>query len=206
MINSNYRGYLLVAGIAAACISLLWPYVLYTPTKPNSGCDTSLPKFNITGQSQVCIALAEALPENVYSEQNSCFHEIVLGAYANQAREETPTCIVQLYNAQQVSSALKVLKAEFDSTKRLTFAVRSGGHAPGPGRSSIHGGVLIDLGPINDVTVSEDRKSTIIGTGARWGDVYSTLEALGLAVAGGRDADVGVGGLALGGECDYRSQ
>lgn len=38
-----------------------------------------------------------------------------------------------------------------------------------------------------------------IGTGARWGDVYTTLEAEGAMVTGGRVSHVGIGGLLLGG-------
>lgn len=38
-----------------------------------------------------------------------------------------------------------------------------------------------------------------VGAGARWLGVYEALEPLGLAVAGGRNGNVGVGGLLLGG-------
>ena len=39
-----------------------------------------------------------------------------------------------------------------------------------------------------------------IGPAARWGKVYTNLEKHGLTVAGGRAANVGVGGLVLGGK------
>lgn len=45
-----------------------------------------------------------------------------------------------------------------------------------------------------------------IGGGATWIDAYLHLETLGLAVAGGRNAAVGVGGLTLGGDIPIRFQ
>jgi FAD/FMN-containing dehydrogenase len=79
------------------------------------------------------------------------------------------------------------------------FAIKSGGHDRSPGSSNAKGGVTIDLVRLNRVDVSKDRKSVKIGTGLRWVDVYRKLEEEGLMVVGGRVADVGVGGLTLGG-------
>lgn len=44
-----------------------------------------------------------------------------------------------------------------------------------------------------------------VGVGNRWAQVYSQLDALGIAIGGGRVASVGVGGLTLGGKCFHRS-
>lgn len=49
------------------------------------------------------------------------------------------------------------------------------------------------------VKVNEDRAVARVGAGASWLDVYLFLDGLGVAVAGGRNAAVGVGGLTLGG-------
>lgn len=49
------------------------------------------------------------------------------------------------------------------------------------------------------VTVSENKTLASVGAGASWLDVYLYLDGLGVAVAGGRNAAVGVGGLTLGG-------
>ncbi|EXL97321.1 hypothetical protein FOIG_10367 [Fusarium odoratissimum NRRL 54006] len=50
-------------------------------------------------------------------------------------------------------------------------------------------------------SVSLDKRSTIasIGAGAKWLDVYQHLDGSGVQVAGGRNGNVGVGGLLLGG-------
>ena len=59
--------------------------------------------------------------------------------------------------------------------------------------------MVIDLSRINEVSVSKDQTTTTIGAGARWIQVSEKLDPMGLAVAGGRSANVGVGGLVLGG-------
>ena len=58
---------------------------------------------------------------------------------------------------------------------------------------------MIDLSRLNQVTPSEDLSSVTVGPGNRWGQVYSKLDSLGIAIGGGRVATVGVGGLTLGG-------
>ena len=68
------------------------------------------------------------------------------------------------------------------------------------GAASIKGGVVIDLRLFCEVTPSEDESSVVIGTGAKWMDVSKVLDEKGLAVVGGRNSAVGVGGLTLGGK------
>ena len=80
------------------------------------------------------------------------------------------------------------------------FAVKSGGHAAFAGASNIQNGITIDLINLKQVKVSDDRTLTRVGVGNRWLDVYSKLDKQGLSVVGGRVADIGVGGLTLGGE------
>jgi FAD/FMN-containing dehydrogenase len=80
------------------------------------------------------------------------------------------------------------------------FAMKSGGHDRTPGSSNADGGVTIDLVRLNEVKISKNRKNVRLGAGLRWLDVYSALEKEGLLVVGGRVADVGIGGLTLGGE------
>ena len=59
---------------------------------------------------------------------------------------------------------------------------------------------MIDLSLFNEVTPSDDGSSVVLGTGARWRDVSRALEDKGIAVVGGRNSAVGVGGLVLGGQ------
>lgn len=56
------------------------------------------------------------------------------------------------------------------------------------------------------VTVSGDEAIASVGAGASWLDVYLYLDGLGVAVAGGRNGAVGVGGLTLGGHSFHLSK
>ncbi|KAI1131075.1 hypothetical protein F5Y10DRAFT_234201 [Nemania abortiva] len=113
----------------------------------------------------------------------------------------TPHCAIQPLNASQVSTSLRII--EFFSAQ---FAVRSGGHSPNPGWASIgQQGVLLDLQHLNNISLSSDGTYASLGPGARWGDVYATLDAEKAVVAGGREPTIGVGGLVLGGGLSHVS-
>ena len=106
-----------------------------------------------------------------------------------------PTCVVLPRSSQDISRTLKII-----NFFQVKFAVRSGGHSPNPGWSSINNpGLLIDLQRFNEVTVNSDRSVASLGPGGRWGDVYAALDPYGVSVIGGRIPHVGVGGLILGG-------
>lgn len=105
-------------------------------------------------------------------------------------------CIVNPTTAQEVATAVKIL-TKYESK----FAVRSGGHNYIPGFASTNeSGVLISLSLLNDVTLSDDKRTVQAGAGARWNDVYAPLTANGLTAVGAREGFVGVGGLILGGK------
>lgn len=72
-------------------------------------------------------------------------------------------------------------------------------HAPFAGAANIDQGITIDLSNLNQVTPSADLTMVTVGPGNRWSDVYIKLDALGIAIGGGRVGTVGVGGLTLGG-------
>lgn len=86
---------------------------------------------------------------------------------------------------------------------KARFNVKAGGHVPFEGGSNVNNGVTIDLIYLNQITVSNDEKIVSLGPAARWIDVSQRLDKMGLAVVGGRAADVGVAGLILGGGISY---
>ncbi|KAF2651117.1 FAD-binding domain-containing protein [Lophiostoma macrostomum CBS 122681] len=158
--------------------------------------------------------LSKELPDIVLLPNSpthiSAFRQSTASYWAKQESEATPAIIPQPKNALSLSTAMKLINRTFtdcitstDPERRADveglFAIRSGGHSPISGAASVCNGVLIDMRSFDDVEISEDGKSVRIGVGARWGDVYSALEERGLAVVGGRNAEVGVGGLVLGG-------
>ncbi|KAF3025040.1 hypothetical protein E8E14_014367 [Neopestalotiopsis sp. 37M] len=115
-------------------------------------------------------------------------------SYWSSSAKLKPACILQPKSTTEVAAALKVLVSAGQP-----FAVRSGGHTNWAGSNNIQDGVTLDLGSLDTVTVSSDRATADIGPGARWRDVYAELHKSKLAVAGGREGNVGVAGLLLGG-------
>lgn len=80
-----------------------------------------------------------------------------------------------------------------------SFAVKGRGHARNPDDSISAGGVTIDMRNMKSIEVSPDRRSARLGSGNTLYTLYYGLEAYNLTMTGGRVADVGLGGYALGG-------
>ena len=159
--------------------------------------------------SMLSKSLASALPDSViFPHDAPAFKQLMNSYWAQQECEVTPACVLRPRDAQQLCTAVTILKREYDERGKRAgeeeteglFAVRSGGHSPVPGAASIKEGVVIDLGLFCKVTPSEDGTSVAIGAGAKWMDVSKVLDERDLAVIGGRNSAVGVGGLTLGGK------
>lgn len=153
--------------------------------------------------------LASALPNSVIFPHDAvAFKQSMNSYWAQQECEVIPACVVRPHNVRQLCTAVTVLQREYVEREKQAgeqkaeglFAIRGGGHSPISGAASIKGGVVIDLGLFCEVTPSEDGSSVAIGAGAKWMDVSKVLDDKGLAVVGGRNSAVGVGGLTLGGK------
>ena len=128
--------------------------------------------------------------------------------WSQQEQTVTPNCVVQPLTTQDVAAAIFVLSVLSNQTRfsnECKFAVKGGGHTPQRGAANQAAGVTIDLAAFKQVNVSPDRKTTRIGPGSRWGDIYPQLDAQNLAISGGRVATVGVGGLVTGGGVSFFS-
>lgn len=115
-------------------------------------------------------------------------------SYWSNNAKVNPACIVRPKNAEDVSTTIKTLVSAGEK-----FAVRSGGHMQYAGSNNIEGGVTIDLALLNWTRYDDGSETVDIGPGGRWSMVYTELEKHGRVVAGGRDGNVGVAGLLLGG-------
>lgn len=120
--------------------------------------------------------------------------------WSQQQLETHPRCFVAPKSTQEVSTILRVL-----TEGNWPFTVKGGGHIPFSGGSSIEDGVTIDMVHLDDIQVSPDQQTVSIGPGNRWINVTEVLDPIGLAVVGGRDMNVGVSGLILGGGISYFS-
>ncbi|KAI1464949.1 putative oxidoreductase [Daldinia caldariorum] len=158
-----------------------------------------------------CLALSALLGDKVVFPESQAYSSSLSSYHSQQESYLEPLCIVVPTTADDVSTAVSSLSSTAgslgDNERQAScqFAIRSGGHAGIVGAANIEGGVTIDLRSLNTIDVSEDRSTASVGVGATWGDVYSKLGPLGVSVAGGRVAQVGVGGLTLGGGISYFS-
>ncbi|PBP19662.1 FAD binding domain containing protein [Diplocarpon rosae] len=141
-----------------------------------------------------CSALSVACPYKTAYPRWTGYNVSMEGFWSLQSTFDTPTCIFKPTSNTEVATAVKIL-----SRLSCRFSIKGGGHTPWAGASSISDGVTLDLTGINATTVNAAKDVASIGAGARFGSIYSTLEAQGLMVAAGRDPDVGIGGLVLGG-------
>ncbi|KAI0404432.1 hypothetical protein F4802DRAFT_598130 [Xylaria palmicola] len=152
----------------------------------------------------ICAALSTGLGGGKVSLAGSATYNASVASYFSQQQQAVqPACVVSPQSAEDVSATIRILTSRPDG--QCKFAIRSGGHASWVSASSIDGGVVIDIRALNSVDVHSDTLTVSVGAGAAWDDVYAKLGPLGLSVNGGRAAEVGVGGLTLGGGISYFS-
>jgi hypothetical protein len=110
----------------------------------------------------------------------------------NGARERYPAMVVQYRNTGDVVAALEAV-TEHDSP----FSVKAGGHMT-TGHALVEDGVVLDLAPMNGVTVDLQAGTVTVGGGATWDVVNEAALEHGLVPPGIPDT-VGVAGFTLGG-------
>jgi hypothetical protein len=150
------------------------------------------------------------LPGKIVFPSSSAYDSSISSYYSATAAGIRPQCIVTPETAEDVSLAIHTLTSTSrrhggDKKEACKFAVRSGGHGSIPDSANIEGGVTIDLRELNSIDVNVDAGTVSVGAGNTWGSVYTKLDEVDLSVVGGRGADIGVGGLVLGGGVSYFS-
>jgi alkanesulfonate monooxygenase SsuD/methylene tetrahydromethanopterin reductase-like flavin-dependent oxidoreductase (luciferase family) len=109
-----------------------------------------------------------------------------------------PGLVIKPQSAGEVSEAVLYARAQ-----DVPLSVRSGGHGIS-GRSTNRGGIVIDLGAMNEIEMLDAERGLVrLGPGARWSEVASVLGEHGLAMSSGDYGGVGVGGLATAGGLGY---
>ena len=199
----------ILIGILIACIS--FAFLRRRPKSYQKPRQSALPRHldGILGLDILIAKILSVVPENVVLPSNDkAFKACTDSHWASQERDSTPLCIFRPASPQQLAGVIRLIKDfylernedtnEADEPKNI-FAIRAGGHSPVSGAASTDGGILIDLGLLTSVALTDDRSTVQIGGGCRWGDVSKILDEQGLAVVGGRNSAVGVGGLTLGG-------
>ncbi|EON68741.1 hypothetical protein W97_07999 [Coniosporium apollinis CBS 100218] len=147
-----------------------------------------------------CAGLSTLFPGKVKYFNDTVYAEQQQSYWSQQQQQTYPVCRFTPAEAREVSAAIHLVRAT-----QCRFAVKSGGHASFEGGSNIQNGLAIDLSGLSALKLSNDSSILCVGPGNRWEDVYAFLDPLDLSVVGGRNGDVGVGGLTLGGGISYFS-
>ncbi len=111
----------------------------------------------------------------------------------NGAIDRRPGVIARCSSANEVAGAIR-----FGRENGLEIAVRGGGHNFA-GHGVCDGGLMIDLSPMNQVSVDKEKRLGKAGGGATWEALDAAAQEHGLATPGGFISHTGIGGLTLGG-------
>ncbi|GJN77669.1 hypothetical protein PLIIFM63780_001162 [Purpureocillium lilacinum] len=164
--------------------------------RPSRRLAISALSIRATLATDCCRELSQAIGQAVVNFPGSSQYDATEASYWSlQESDLKPACIVRPTSAQGVSRAIKVIK----STPDCKFAIKGQGHSPAAGFANVDGGVTLDMTSLASIETSSDHSVAKVGAGASWLDVYRHLDPLGVEVAGGRNGNVGVGGLLLGG-------
>ncbi|KAG2359562.1 FAD-binding domain-containing protein [Suillus spraguei] len=139
---------------------------------------TGLQSADYTATCEVIAASVSSASKVYYSGSSDYTNNVNNWAFTNA---QAPACSFEPANAQDVG-----------------IAVKGGGHSANSGFSSTLG-VQIAMTQFSSIIYDESAQTATIGMGLVWEDVYSALAAYGVVVVGGKDTNVGVAGVILGG-------
>ena len=114
-------------------------------------------------------------------------------AVFNRMVDKRPAVIASCHSPNDVVDALA-----FAASESYEVAVRAGGHSVS-GMSVNDGGIVIDVRPMQEITIDPVARRARVGAGAVWGEFDAVAQEHGLAATGGRVSSTGVAGFTLGG-------
>ena len=107
--------------------------------------------------------------------------------------DKRPAVIARCKGTAGIVDAVK-----FGRQHGLEIAVRGGGHNVA-GRSTVEGGLMIDLAPMKGIYVDAKARTVRAQGGVTWGEFNRETQVHGLATTGGVISTTGIAGLTLGG-------
>jgi FAD/FMN-containing dehydrogenase len=111
-----------------------------------------------------------------------------------------PEAVVVCDNTDDVQNAVRWARQE-----GFSLRARSGGHSY-EGFSVVDGGLVIDVGGLNEVVADASRGEAVVGAGVRMLDCYRGLWDHGVTIPAATCPGVGIAGLTLGGGIGFLSR
>jgi FAD/FMN-containing dehydrogenase len=131
---------------------------------------------------EACNAINVKVPGKLFYPPEKQYKTEAKDYYNYALTELKPACITRPTTAQEVSDIVKILN-RFPDVK---FVVKSGGHSPNAGHSSINDGIIIALAKMKGVEYDKAKNLAYIKPGGQWNDVIGPLDKQGVTVVGGR--------------------
>ncbi|CRK26848.1 FAD-dependent monooxygenase yanF like protein [Verticillium longisporum] len=175
-----------------------------------------------TGYTSCDALIAAGLSSSVFFPTDSKYNSSISSYWSGTVQQLRPWCIIQPANTEEVSKAVVAL-AKTSPAGNWDIGVRGSGHSHF-GSNNVAQGVTIDLSLLNstvykncsvsgpDHNAKEARHWHVdsqgivrIGGGSRWSGVFHEIEKYGRTATGGRQGNVGVGGLSLGGGASFHT-
>ncbi len=145
-------------------------------------------------------ALSTALGGNVLARADDGFAAARAAAIWNGNISRQPAVIARPGSDREVAAVI-----EFARRGGLDLTVRGGGHSFA-GHAVADGGVMLDLGRLNLISIDRENRRALVGGGATWAQLDAATAEHGLAVPGGFISHTGVAGLTLGGGMGWLSR
>lgn len=146
-----------------------------------------------------CLSLAQTLGPKLGLVNSTVYKESTSSYFTALESEIASACVAAPSSGQDVVDILKTVKPFVDSGE-CHLAIKARGNQPFAGAANIAGGVTIDLRSLQNIEIRAEGHCVSVGAGVSWGQLYEKLATVGLAVAGGRSSQGGIGGLTLGGK------
>jgi FAD/FMN-containing dehydrogenase len=141
----------------------------------------SLAESTASAQS-ACSAIKTALGGKVALPKEAAYTKENKDYWHAGLAELMPACITFPSSPADVSTIVKILNTQSD----VPFAIKSGGHDPNPGHSSVKNGVLIAMRHINGTVYDKASNTVSLKPGGHWVDVMKVLDKQNVAMVAGR--------------------